>query len=257
MADTPFHLHGKTVLVTGASAGIGAQAAISISKMGGTVIVTGRKEDKLKETISHLEGKNHQYFICDLLKENEIEELVASLPALDGVVHCAGIVSPFPVRYINDHKIEETFGINYSAPVLLMSALLSKKKINAKASIVFISSFAGSFPYRGGALYAGSKAALEKYSVVLASEHAKARIRSNCISPGLVKTSIIEKAFSGDWSEYKKFTEEKHLLGLGDVEDVGNMIVFLLSDASRWLTGQNIILDGGYLLGLISKTTNE
>lgn len=106
-------------------------------------------------------------------------------------------------------------------------------------------------------MYAASKAALENYSVVLASEYASIGLRANCISPALIKTGILEEAFGGDRAEYKKIVEARHLLGFGETVDVANMVVFLLSPASRWLTGQNIILDGGYLLGLVSKITNE
>jgi len=257
MDNTPFHLNGKTILVTGASSGIGAQAAISISQMGGTVILSGRNEQRLRETLCKLKGESHQVFICDLTDENKVKELAAAMPLLDGVVHCAGIVTMLPVKYINHQKIEETFSINYTASVVLMTYLFNKKKINPQASVVFVSSFSGTFPFSGGALYSGSKAALERYSQALATEHAGAGIRSNCISPALVKTDILEESFKGDRAKYRKQVEEKHLLGFGEPEDVGNLIVFLLSPASKWLTGQNIILDGGYLLGLISKMSTE
>src|ERR1051325_4265324 len=155
MNNTPFHLHGKTILVTGASSGIGAQTAITISRMGATVIITGRNEQRLNETLSRLEGKG-QLIVCDLTDESGINELAASVPQLDGVVHCAGIVALFPTKYLNRQKIEETFSINYTAAVLLMSSLFSKRKINKNASLVFISSFAATYPYKAGALYAGS-----------------------------------------------------------------------------------------------------
>lgn len=253
MIETPFHLTGKTILITGSSSGIGAQCAISISKMGGNVIITGRNEKNLKIVFEKLTGNKNKYITCDLTIEDDIKNLALEVPALDGIVHCAGIVTVLPSKYINNINIQEIFKINYVASVLLMTNLFKLRKINDKSSIVFLSSISASFPFSGGALYAGSKVALEKYSQVLATEYASKKIRSNCISPALVKTEILENSFKGDREKYKQQIESKHLLGFGETEDVANLVVFLLSNASKWLTGQNIILDGGYLLGLISK----
>jgi len=252
MSNTPFHLHGKTILVTGASGGIGAKCAENISEMGGKVAITGRNEERLDNTYTKLKGEGHSRFTADLTNDDKVTELAGTVPPLDGWVHCAGIIAPFPVKYINRNKLNEVFDINFTSAVLLTTALLRQKKINAAASIVFISSFAGTYPYKGGALYGASKAALEKYCMVLASEYAPSGIRANCVSPGLVKTDILEKSIIGDAGDYNITAEKRHLLGLGETEDVANLAVFLLSDASKRLTGQNIILDGGYLLGMIS-----
>ena len=225
--------------------------------MGGTLVITGRNEQRLQETLNSLTGAGHELIVCDLTDESSTKKLAEAVPKLDGIVHCAGIVTALPVKYINRENIEGTFGINYISCITLMTNLFSKRQINRNASIVFISSFAGTFPLSGGALYAGSKAALEKYSDVLASEHAVSGIRSNCVSPALINTNILADAFSGDRAKYRKEVEAKYLLGFGEPEDVANLVVFLLSHASKWITGQNIILDGGYLRGLISKMTRD
>jgi len=184
-----------------------------------------------------------------LLDESYLSKMIEELPNLDGVVNCAGIIYPFPVKFLAQKHIDEVFKINFDAQVLLNSKLFRVNKINKGASIVFVSSVSSQFPYNGGALYTSSKAALEAYSRSIALEYAKNKIRSNCVSPGLVKTNIFEKTKeASDKDELEKY--EKHYpLGFGDPQDVANAIAFLLSERSRWITGQNLILDGGLTLG--------
>lgn len=246
---TPFELHGKTVLVTGASSGIGRQVAASIASMGGNVLLTGRNEQKLVESYEALEGEGHRIIVADLTNEEERMELVKELPVLDGIVHCAGVVQPYPIQFLNQKKIDETLNINYEIPVLLMSAITSKKKLGNNASIVFISSISGQHPHKGGAMYAGSKAALEAFSKVVALEFYAQGVRSNCISPAMVKTDMYDVAAEGMTTEAMDAHIAQYPLGVGYPEDVANTAVFLLSDASRWITGINITLDGGFLLG--------
>ena len=244
---TPFHLHHKTILVTGASSGIGRQTAISISEMGGILILTGRDEKKLKETFALLKGSGHQLFATDLLLEKQRTELIEQLPQLDGIVHSAGIVKTLPVKFLDQEKIDETLNINYEIPVLLMAGIMRKKKLNAKASVVFISSIASQHPYRGGAVYAGAKAAIEAFSKSISLESSNG-IRSNCISPAMVKTPMYEMSEEKVSKEVMEAHIKQYPLGVGYPEDVANTVIFLLSEASRWITGINITLDGGYLL---------
>ncbi|MGZ3932152.1 MAG: SDR family NAD(P)-dependent oxidoreductase, partial [Bacteroidia bacterium] len=236
---TPFHLHHKTVLITGASSGIGRQAAIDASKMGAAIMLVGRDEARLKETLAQLEGSSHKHFVCDLTDAAAIQQLAAELPALDGIVHCAGIVKPFPVMFIDEKRIAETLKINLHSPMLIMTALTAKKKISKNCSVVFISSVSSLYPHAGGALYSISKAGIEAYSRSLALEYVSKGLRSNCIAPALIKTPMYEFAeksmTSMDMDEHIK---ENYPLGLGLPEDVSNMIVFLLSEASRWITGK-------------------
>ena len=248
MTETPFHLNNKTILVTGASSGIGRQVCISASKMGATIVLTGRNIKELKETLAQLQGTGHNIISADLVDQTERVRLSIEIPEIDGLVHCAGIVKPFPIKFLNQQKIDETLKTNYEAPVLMMAALLKEKKINKNASLVFLSSISGQHPHKGGATYAGSKAALESFVKVLALELYPQGVRSNCISPGMVKSPMYDQAAA----EMSKEEMDKHVasypLGVGIPEDVAQAAIFLLSPASRWITGINITLDGGFLL---------
>lgn len=247
---TPFHLYNKTILVTGASSGIGKQIAKSISDMGGNVIITGRNKERLDETFSSLDIKyNNVCITADLLNKEELSSLVNQLPAIDGIVHCAGIVKPFPIKFLTEEKIQETFQSNYNMQVLLMAQVTRQKKLSKNASVVFISSISATHPHKGGALYSGSKAAIESLSKVTALEFYPLGIRSNCISPAMVKTPMYEYAEKGASKETLDEHINKYPLGVGSPEDVANTAVFLLSGASKWITGITITLDGGFLLG--------
>jgi NAD(P)-dependent dehydrogenase (short-subunit alcohol dehydrogenase family) len=248
MIQTPFHLNGKTILVTGASSGIGRQIAVSISLMGGKLILTGRNPEELQKTKTLLHGSGHTAITADLLKENERKTLLDTMTAVDGFVHCAGVVHPFPIKFIDQKKIDETMKINYEAPVLLTGGLLKNKKLNKNASVVFMSSISGQHPHKGGALYGSAKAAIETFAKVVALENYTQGIRCNVLSPGMVITPMYKQAEQ----EMSKEEMDKHVarypLGAGQPEDVANAAVFFLSDASRWITGVNLTLDGGFLL---------
>ncbi|MCK5508221.1 MAG: SDR family oxidoreductase [Desulfobacterales bacterium] len=242
--ETPFDLTGKTILVTGASSGIGKQTCISIANMGGKIIASGRNEERLKETMTMLPENNHKMFKADLTKTSEIEELVNKLDEINGVVHCAGIVKLLPMKFYTKEYLREVNEINYEVPVLLTKTLHKKRKILNNSSIIFISSIMSQVGKIGQGLYAGTKGALVAITKVFALELAAKNIRVNCISPGLVKTPLID-----DLTTFKKEIEENiklHPLGLGTPEDVANACVYLLSDASKWITGTNLIIDGGY-----------
>lgn len=245
----PFQLNNKTILITGASSGIGKQAAISMSEMGANVVITGRDQKRLNETFQLLKGKNNSQFSADLLVQEELKNMVEQLPQLDGVFNCAGIVKPFPIKFISAEVLDEVFKINFNAQVLLMAQLTRQKKINKNASIVFSSSIAAAHPYKGGALYSSSKAALETYSKVIGLEFSNLGIRSNCIASAMVKTPMFDTAEHQGTKERMDEHIKKYPLGVGMPSDVTNAAIFLLSDASRWMTGQTITLDGGFLLG--------
>ncbi len=241
-------LSGKIILVTGASSGIGKQAAIKISQLGGRVIITGRDNKRLEETYNLLSGANNQMIIADLLSEKEIFNLVDNLPGLSGIVHCAGIVGPTPVKFIRKENIDKLLRINFEVPVLLTSNILLKKKLIDNSSIVFMSTIATKMPYFGGALYNSSKSAIESYSKALALEMVKRGIRSNCLSPGLVNTPLIKKPVSDGQMELVDESLGRYLkkypMGIGNPEDVANAIIFFLSDESKWISGANLIMGG-------------
>jgi NAD(P)-dependent dehydrogenase (short-subunit alcohol dehydrogenase family) len=241
-----FDLTGKTILVTGASSGLGSQCAITASRQGAAVIVTGRNPERLSETFSQLHGAGHLMLPADLTLEDDISRLTDQLPLLNGVVYSTGISDLSPARFITAKDISKTFNISFNASVLLTSQLLAKKKfVKGACSLVFISTISTRYPFVGGALYISAKAALESYARVLALELAPKGIRSNCISPAFVKTPMLDNTAEKYSEEAVKKIEAQQLLGLGEPEDVANTVIFYLSDASRWITAGNLILGGG------------
>lgn len=241
-----FDLKGKTVLVTGASSGLGKQTAITASEYGARVIVTGRHAPRLEETYRSLHGEGHLQFSADLTIQADIDNLVAGLPMLDGLVHSTGISELAPARFITEEIISKTFRISFDASVLLTAGILKKKKLaKGNSSIVFISSISTRYPFVGGAMYISAKAALEAYARVLALELASRGTRVNCIAPAFVRTPMLEETAENFSRDAVDKIEQRQLLGLGDPVDVANAIVFYLADASKWVSATNLILGGG------------
>ena len=241
-------LIGKTILITGASSGIGKQAAISITKQGGKVIISGRDKKKLDNSFAELKGTDNQLIAADLKSEDQIQKLVDIIPELNGIVHCAGIIGPTPAKFIQQENIDKMFRINFEVPVLLTAKILMSKKLQNNSSIVFMSTVATKSPYFGGSLYNSSKSAIEAYSLTLALELVNKGIRSNCISPGLVNTPLISEPAKEGQMEIVEDSLQRYLkkypMGIGEPEDVANTIVFLLSDESKWISGTNITMGG-------------
>lgn len=247
----PFSLAGKRVLVTGASSGIGRQTAISCAQMGATVIGTGRDMTRLSETLQRLRefGDEHRVLNAELTESSDREALVAFLAGvpLHGVVHAAGISRLSPVRMFTEAHLRELQAINVEAPMLLTQALLKRKMIQDDGSLVFISSIAAHIGVPGVGVYSGTKAALVAMVRCLAMEVAKRRIRANCLSPSLVETPLFDLAVKASPASMEQ-QRSNHPLGFGNTEDVANATVFLLSGASRWITGTTIVMDGGLTL---------
>jgi len=243
---TPFHLNNKTILVTGASSGIGRQVAISCSEMGAKVIITGRDEKRLAETFSKLKGEGHTQTLCELTDESQRNQFLDNIPSVDGFVHSAGVVLPVPVKFIAEKHLRNVMGVNFESVVYAVARLLKNKKLNEKASLVFFSSISVSYPYAGGALYTASKGAIEAYSKNLAIEILPKKMRSNVIVPAMVKTPLYEETKNQSMYRSPEEYESKYPLGLGTPEDVANAAIYLLSDASKWVTGINLTLDGGF-----------
>lgn len=237
-------LEGKAFLITGASSGIGKAIASALIAQNARVVITGRDDHRLNETLSSL-GERATAIRADLTSEAERESLIGNLPDLDGICHAAGIVSPFPVRYINDAEIQKTFSINTLAPMLITSRLLGMRKLKKDASVVFLSSISSDRCVRGGAIYSASKAALEAFSRTITIEHSIDRIRANCIKPALVNTPIYEKTLEKTSEKAIKDYMDRAPLGIGHPDDVAAAALFLLSSASRWITSTSITLDGG------------
>ena len=240
----PFTLRGKTILVTGASSGIGRGIAIACSKMGAKVLITGRSESRLNETLSSLATGEHDRFMCDLTDQHELVEMASALPNLDGVVHCAGIGQRVLCKQLSKDDVETVMSTNFEGPVLLQTELLRQKKISKDASIVFIASIASYFPSVGNSIYSASKGAIISYAKCLSLELAPRKIRVNCISPAMVWTDIIVQ--DGCDEEQLKVDEQKYpLKRYGTPEDISNLAIYMLSDASTWMTGSNVNITGG------------
>ncbi|WP_121667716.1 SDR family NAD(P)-dependent oxidoreductase [Mesonia aquimarina] len=244
-----FRLNKKNILVTGASSGIGAQTAITLASVGATLIILARNKDRLNDVFNQLKGENHRVILADLTNAVQLENLIDQLPKLDGIVHSVGMVRPFPIKFIGQKQINQLFEVNYTASVLLTSKLFKAKKINNTASLVFMSSISSHFAHKGGALYAGSKAAINAYSKTIALEYAPQKIRSNVISAAMVRTPIFEEAEKAVSKEMMDKHGEHYPLGFGEPEDVANAILFLLSNASKWITGTELVMDGGLTAG--------
>ena len=240
----PFTLVGKQILVTGASSGIGKAIAVACAKMGATVIVTGRNVERLNETLNLMSEGDHKAISADLTKAEDIESLVAELPKLDGLVQCAGVGSRVPCKNIGKEDLQHVFMPTVEAPILFQTAILSKRKINKAASIVYVASRAANAPSVGNAAYSASKGAIISYAKCLALELAPRLIRVNCICPGMVWTELILKD-GVDKEQLEQSQLTYPLKRFGQPEDIANLAIYLLSDASSWMTGSSLDISGG------------
>lgn len=247
----PFSLEGKTILITGASSGIGAQCAIDCSKMGARVVLVARNEQRLSETLSLMEGEGHLAVSIDLTSFPELKDcvkgVVGQVGPLDGLVNCAGISTTLPLKLMNAEKMDEFFHANVLSAIELTRHVCQMGNIsNTGASIVFLSSIMAIAGENGKSLYSMTKGALLSAVRSLACEYARRNIRFNCISPGAILTPINQDLPHMKDPEARAALEAKHLLGLGKTTDISNACIYLLSGASRWVTGQNLVVDGGY-----------
>ncbi len=241
----PFSLEGKTILVTGASSGIGRATAIECSKLGAQVVITARNEQRLKETFDELEGDNHQMVICDLADESAIDQMVEMIPHIDGLVNNAGYQEYLPVPFIKKEKLEAIMSVNTIAPIILLQKFLRAKKITKGASVVFTSSLAGiGFNAPGNSMYAATKGAISAFVKASAVDLAPKKVRVNAVCPGMVNTSILDLG-TIDEEELKADAANYPLGRYGEPEDIAYAIIYLLSDAASWVTGSNLVIDGG------------
>lgn len=253
MMNNPFSLQQKNVIVTGASSGIGQQVAITCSRMGAKVALIGRNKERLEETRKQLEGEGHLAISYDLTELDGLKELVGTivnqLGQIDGLVNCAGISTVLPLKLMSPAKLEEFFKTNVFASIELTRQVLNIKHVNKQgASVIFFASVMGCVGENAKSLYSMTKGALISGCRSLAIEYAPKNVRINVVSPGVVETAINKnQPYLAD-PEKRKVTESLHPLGLGTTEDIASACVYLLSDASRWVTGQNLIVDGGYTI---------
>lgn len=245
----PFSLQGKTILVSGASSGIGRETAIVCSKMGARVVVTGRNAARLDETYSSLEGRDHIKIIADLSREEELLMLADETPPIDGFSSNAGITKVVLVKHIKQKTLNDILDTNTIAPIMLTQLLLKKSKLRGGSSIVFTSSLSGIYcVHYGESMYAASKGALSGFAKGAALDLSKSNIRVNSVCPGIIQTELFETnavLTPEELEEKKKFFPLKRF---GATSDVANAIVYFLSDASSWVTGADLKIDGGYTL---------
>ncbi|MEQ3220466.1 SDR family NAD(P)-dependent oxidoreductase [Butyricimonas virosa] len=241
----PFSLEGKAILVTGASSGIGKAIAIECSKMRATIILTARNEERLQKTMSRLHGRGHRCISAELTDEASLDDLVGQLGVLDGVVLCAGKAMTLPFQFNTNEKVKDIFEVNFFAQVNLLRLLYKKKLVKKEGSIVIISSIAGNYDISiGHSAYGASKAAINSVMKYCAKEFAARKIRVNSICPGMVETPLIHRG-TVSAEQLEKDKANYLLKRYGQPEDIAYAAIYLLSNASSWVTGQDLKVDGG------------
>lgn len=248
MSYNPYSLEGKTILVTGASSGIGKATAIECSKLGARVIITGRDEARLQQTLSSLEGEGHVVITADLGEDDGIRFLVERVPVLNGIVHAAGISDTVLFQFLKKERLENIFNINFFAPVVLSQLLLKKKLLQKGGSIVFLSSIDGPVTaHIGNSMYSATKGALSAMMQNMSIELASKGIRVNAVLPGMTETPLIHN----DDITQEQLNKDMELYPLkryADPREIAWAIIYLLSDASTFTIGASLVVDGGFTI---------
>ena len=248
----PFSLEGKTILITGASSGIGAQCAIDCSKMGAKVVLVARNEERLKGVLSQCEGETNAYYLADMsdIVDNGakpmLEQIVSEHGKVDGFIHSAGIQKTAPLKLLSMDDYEEVFKVNTLSAFEILRYLPGMKYMNAGGHIVLIASITGVIGRSGLSAYSASKGAMISAVRSMSLELAQRGICLNCVSPGTILTPLMQEFLDSLDDDKRKKRVEGFPLGLGETTDISSACIYLLSDASRWVTGQNLVVDGGY-----------
>lgn len=248
-------LTDRTILITGASSGIGRQCAVTLSGQGARIALLGRDMDRLRETLSMMSNPDtHKVFTHDFVASLDVkglvEQIVGETGKISGVVHSAGISTTLPLRALTQDKLELFNRVNVHGPMALTKAAVTPACVNPDgASVVFVTSVMSVVGEVGKSLYSMTKGALLGASRSLALELAPRKIRVNCLSPGVVESPMSAGAVYSQSEEALGKIRDKHPLGLGSVEDVANACLFLVSDEAKWITGANFVVDGGYTAG--------
>lgn len=244
----PYSLKGKTILITGASSGIGRSTAIECSRLGAHCVITGRNAERLQQTMDALAGEGHLQVVADLSNQEGIDALIEAIPAVDGMVNNAGAGLRKPVGFYKQEDLDRIFQINTFTPMLLTKSLLRKKKMNKGGAIVFTSSVAALASQLGNGIYGASKSALATYMRYCAFELAEKNIRANAVLPGMVDTPFIHQGRLAEEDMQKDMQDNYPLKRYGRPEDIAHAIIYLLSDAASWVTGISLVVDGGNCL---------
>ena len=245
--NNPFAIEGKTILVTGATSGIGRATAITCAQLGANVVLTGRNVSRLEETLSMMcDVSKHCIIPADLTDEAQVQALLETVPAVDGVACCAGVAEMKPFAFVAEEDVERVFKVNCFAPVMLVNKLLKAKKLSKGGSVVFVSSVDGpKIVHAGNSVYSGSKSALVGLARNMAIDLASKKIRVNCVLPGTTDTPMIrtENVTEEMLAETAK---QFPLKRFAQPEEIANAIIFLLSDGASFITGTELTVDGGY-----------
>lgn len=243
----PFSLAGKTILVTGASSGIGRATAVACSHMGAKVWLTARNGARLQETLAQMEGSDHKLIVMDLAQPENIDRLVGEVEPLDGLINNAGMTDILPVEFIDKDRLGNLMAINTESPILLTAGLVRARKLKKNASVVFTSSVGGNIvAHLGNSMYGASKGAVSGFVRAAALELAKRKIRVNAVLPGMIDTNIMGSEITEEQlaEDAKKYPLKRY----GKPEEVAYAMVYLLSDAASFVTGAGLVVDGGYTI---------
>lgn len=244
MNYNPFSLADKRILITGASSGIGQATAIECAKMGAEVVLTGRSEARLNDTLECIQGHKASIIAGDLTKPEDASALLASVGLLDGVVLCAGIGKTLPLQFCTRENFDNIFEINFFAQAELLRNLIKKRILRKGSSVVIVSSIGGVYTYEvGNAMYGTSKAALNSLMKYFALEFANVGIRVNSVNPGMVDTPLIHRGTISD-EQLNEYKNKYPMKRFGRPEEVAYGIIYLLSDAASWVTGHSLVIGG-------------
>ena len=250
MAANPMDLGGTTVLVTGASSGIGRETAILLSSLNARVVLTGRDRGRLQETLARLDGQGHRVASFDFNRPEGIDDWIRSVTSeagpLNGLVHAAGMEFVSPIKFVRLKDAEEVLKINLLSSIMLARAFTRKACCAGPGSVVFLSSVRGTNGSPAMSVYGASKAALIGLAKSLAMELAPRQIRVNCVAAGAVHTEMLARSRDLASPEEFQALERAHPLGFGTARDVAHAVAFLLADTGRWITGSTLAVDGGY-----------
>lgn len=246
----PFDFTGKRFVIAGATSGMGKATAIKLSQQGAEVCLIGRSQDKLNEVKKELSSDSCRCYVKDFSEPGGFQEIfddiVADGKKIDGLVYCAGMAKILPVSMLSKKNMDESMTVNLYSFAEMVS-VLSKKKYHDKASVVGISSISSLYPQKCQGIYVATKCAMNGMVTSMAMELAEKGIRINTVLPSSTKTKMYDDAVEGKSEDEIQQIARKQVLGLLEPDDVADVILFLLSDASKMITGRSIYADAGFI----------